>query len=140
MPLWEARVCVSIAGLIHHQQNQGRSCSILPGGHQSTGQTKDAQIIRPGSNKYPSVFDMHLIVGEAHALLSNKATEERHWYEAEEDYEEDSSTDDPLGFRAVKTLNYMLVYSFIKKQHVLVKINMLCHINKTLTLPFWMFC
>lgn len=33
---------------------------------------------------------------EAHALISYKAAEERHWDEAEEDDEEDRPTDDPL--------------------------------------------
>lgn len=33
---------------------------------------------------------------EAHALISYKAAEERHWDEAEEDDEEDRPTDDSL--------------------------------------------
>ena len=37
---------------------------------------------------------------EAHALVSYKATKERHWDEAEEDNEEDRPTDHSLGLWA----------------------------------------
>lgn len=39
---------------------------------------------------------------EAHALISNKAAEERHWDETEKDDEEDSPTDDSLRLWTVK--------------------------------------
>lgn len=44
----------------------------------------------------------HLIMWEAHALISNKAAEERHWDETEKDDEEDSPTDDSLRLWTVK--------------------------------------
>lgn len=44
----------------------------------------------------------HLIMREAHTLVSYKAAKERHWDEAEEDDEEDRPTDDSLRLWAAK--------------------------------------
>lgn len=45
----------------------------------------------------------HLVMWEAHALISHKAAEERHGNEAEEDDEEDCPTDDSLRLWAAET-------------------------------------
>lgn len=55
-----------------------------------------------GTHSFTTHQSAHLVMWEARALISNKAAEERHWDEAEEDDEEDCPTDDSLGLRTAK--------------------------------------